>query len=90
MVALLIVQQTALSVVVSAAAALRVAELPPAAAAPQVAMLQPLEVEIVALVAAQPSPLEKEWMAPAQVLVEDWAQVLPLAVVAHSNRATGS
>ena len=78
MVVLLVVQQTALSVAVSAAAA------------PQVAVLQPLEVEAVALVAAQPSPLEKEWRAPAQVLVEDGAQVLPLAVVAHSNRATDS
>ena len=80
MVALLIVQQTAL----------RVAELPPAAAALQVAALQPLEVEVVVPVATQLSPRVVEWRAPAQVLVEDWAQVLPLAVVAHSNRATGS
>ena len=80
MVALLIVQQTAL----------RVAELPPAAAALQVAALQPLEAEAVVPVAAQLSPRAVEWRAPAQVLVEDWAQVLPLAVVAHSNRATGS
>ena len=61
-----------------------------AAAALQVAALQPLEAEVVVSVATQLSPRVVEWRAPAQVLVEDWAQVLPLAVVAHSNRATGS
>ena len=42
------------------------------------------QVEVLVL------PLVVEWMAPVQVLVEDLAQVLPLAVVVHSSRATGS
>ena len=70
--------------------AVRVVALQPIAVLPR-AVVQVVKRQVVGLpVVGQVLAPAVVWQTPARVLVEDFAQVQPLAVVVHSNRATDS